>query len=256
MTLIEAILLGIVEGLTEFLPISSTAHLMLTSELMSLPATEFVKTFEIAIQSGAILAVVVVHWRKLLLTPAVWTRVLAAFLPTAIIGFALHDVVKNILLESIPTVLWSLGVGGMILILFSKFHPEQSGEGEIEDISHGKAALIGLAQAVAIIPGVSRAAATIIGGELLGIKRKTVVEFSFLLAVPTIGAATVLDLLKSSDAVSMSDLPALLAGGITSFIVAILAIRWFLAFVKRSSFTVFGAERIIVALLFLLWWTA
>ncbi len=255
MTLLHAILLGIVEGLTEFLPVSSTAHLMLTSELLRLPATESLKTFEIAIQFGAILAVVWLHWKKLLTSPAVWARVGAAFIPTAIIGFLLHDTVKNVFLESIPTVLWSLSLGGIVLIAFSSlFREKQSDTQEVEAISIKTAMLIGIAQALAIVPGVSRAAATIVGGQLLGISRKTIVEFSFLLAVPTIGAAAGYDLLQSADALSTADILPLLTGAFVSFVVAALTIRWFLKTVKRTPLSVFGIERIAVALLFLLWW--
>ncbi len=255
MTLLHAILLGIVEGLTEFLPVSSTAHLMLTSELLRLPTTESLKTFEIAIQFGAILAVVWLHREKLFTSTAVWARVLAAFIPTAIIGFVLHDVIKDVLLESIPTVLWSLSLGGIVLIAFSVFFKEKKSDAvEVEEITLRTAVLIGVAQALAIVPGVSRAAATIVGGQLLGVSRKTIVEFSFLLAVPTIGAAAGYDLLKSRDALSAADIPLLLTGAVVSFIVAALTIKWFLKTVSRTPFAVFGIERIVIAVLFFLWW--
>ncbi len=256
MSLLQAVLLGVVEGLTEFLPISSTAHLMLSSAFLGIPPTEAVKTFEIAIQFGAILAVVALEWKRILTSRAVWTRVAAAFVPTAIVGFLVHDLVKSVLLESIPTVLWSLSVGGALLVLYSLLKNEMPTDAKrIEDVSHGTAAAIGLCQAVAVVPGVSRAAATIVGGELLGVSRRTIVEFSFLLAVPTIGAAAGLDLLKSAGALSASDFPLLLVGGAVAFVTAYASMRWFLAAVKRLPFAVFGLERIAVVLLFLLWWT-
>lgn len=253
---LHAIILGIVEGLTEFLPISSTAHLILTSEVLRLPPTEFQKTFEIAIQFGAILAIVMLQWKRLFLSTAVWTRVLAAFIPTAVIGFALHSIIKDILFDSIPTILWSLAVGGGVLIWFSLFWKEKPGDDQkIEDISYGKAAMIGLMQAVAVVPGVSRAGATIVGGQLLGVSRRTIVEFSFLLAVPTIAAAAGYDLLKSGSVLTTQDIPMLLLGTAVSFIVAIVTVRWFLAMVQKTSFIAFGIERIVVAVLFFLWWT-
>ncbi len=256
MSLLQAVVLGLIEGLTEFLPISSTAHLVLSSELLHVHPTEAVKTFEIAIQFGAILAVVALEWKRLTSSTAVWTRVFAAFVPTALIGLFLHKIVKSILLESIATILWSLSIGGVLLIVFSLLKKERPTDvRNVEDISHAKAALIGLCQAVAIVPGVSRAAATIVGGELLGVSRKTIVEFSFLLAVPTIAAAAALDLMKSMDALSMTDLPLFLGGGSAAFITALLSIRWFLSAVKRLPFSVFGIERIAVAALFFLWWT-
>jgi undecaprenyl-diphosphatase len=241
-----AVLLGIVEGLTEFLPVSSTAHLILTSRLLGLPQTEFLKTFEIAIQLGAILAVAVLYWRKLLLDRRTLLLVLAAFIPTAIIGFALHGLVKDVLLESVPTVLWALAIGGVILIAFEWLHPSARSTNE-KQMTLTQAVLIGCCQALALVPGVSRSAATIVGGQMLGVGRMMIVEFSFLLAIPTMLAATVLDVAKSRDALASADLLPLAIGFLTSFIVALLSIRWFLAFVRERSFAVFGVYRIVVA---------
>ncbi len=249
MTLVHAIILGAIEGITEFLPISSTAHLILSSNLLQLPPTEFLKSFEIAIQTGAIAAVMVMYWRKLLLDRAVMLRVLTAFVPTAIIGFALHGVVKQYLLESVPTVLWSLFLGGIVLIAFDLLHRER--DAHVDDVArmtYLQAFIVGLCQSVAIVPGVSRAAATIIGGQLVGIKRRTIVDFSFLLAVPTMIAATGLDLAKTGGSFSQSDVVMLIAGMMTSFIVAYASVTWFLQFIKHHSFVSFGIYRIVIGI--------
>jgi len=247
MTIIQALLLGIVEGITEFLPISSTGHLILTSHLLQISQTEFLKSFEVAIQLGAILSVVVLYGQSLLKSPTVILRVLAAFIPTAIIGFIFHDIVKEILLESVQTVLWSLFIGGIVLLLFERFHHETShATASLENITYKQALTIGLFQSLALVPGVSRAAATIIGGLLLGISRKTIVEFSFLLAIPTMLAATGLDLLKTGASFTNQEFGLLAVGFVTAFLVALIAIRWLLSYITKHSFTVFGWYRVLV----------
>jgi len=254
MTLLHALLFGIVEGISEFLPISSTAHLILTGQLLGLPQTEFLKTFEISIQLGAILSVVVLYWRSFLQSKEVLLRIAAAFVPTMVIGFALHSVIKNVFFESTTLILWSLLLGGIFLIVFEKSHEEKSSAtDDIESITYKQAAVIGLFQSIAVIPGVSRAAATIVGGLLLGLKRKTIVDFSFLLAVPTMLAATALDLVKEGSAFSSADYGMLAVGFVTSFVVAILAIKWLLKFIKNHSFTAFGIYRVAIAILFFLY---
>src|SRR5262249_14660776 len=186
MTYLDALILGIVEGVTEFLPISSTGHLMIAQELLQVPKDNFATTFNIVIQLGAIGAVALLYWRVLLVDRETMKRVLAAFLPTAIIGFIVYQLVKDYLLKSIPAVLWAFAVGGVILILFERLHGEKrDGIDNVRRISYWRAVVIGLFQAVAMVPGVSRSAATVIGGMTLGIRRATIVEFSFLLAVPT-----------------------------------------------------------------------
>lgn len=252
MELIQAIILGTVEGITEFLPISSTGHLILTTKLLGITQTEFVKTFEIAIQLGAIGAVVALFWRRLL-ELEVLKRLGVAFLPTAVIGFLLYSVIKAYLIGNEVVVVWALLLGGIALILFERWHTEDpTTEGDIAAISYTQSFAIGIFQSLAIIPGVSRSAATIVGGLLLGLPRVTIVEFSFLLAVPTMTAATGLDLIKSAPLFTLSDTWILAVGFFTSFIVALLAIRFLLAFVRKHSFTPFGIYRILIALLFLL----
>jgi len=254
MTLFHALVFGIVEGISEFLPISSTAHLILTGNLLGLPQTDFLKTFEVAIQLGAILSVVVLYWKSFLQKPAVLLKIGAAFVPTAIIGFVLHQVIKNIFFESTGLILWSLLLGGIFLIVFEYAHREKmDATDDLSSVSYKQAFAIGLFQSLAVIPGVSRSAATIIGGLLLGLKRKTIVDFSFLLAVPTMLAATALDLVKQGSSFTSADAGALAVGFVTSFVVALLAIKWLLRFIKGHSFAPFGVYRIIVAILFFLY---
>lgn len=251
MGIFQAVILGIVEGITEFLPISSTGHLMLTAKFLGITQTEFVKSFEIAIQSGAILAVVFLYWKTLLKNIDIWKKIIAAFLPTAVIAGLLYKVIKGFLLESSAVVLWALFLGGLALIVFEFFHREKQGAlAELSQISYPQALLIGLFQALAIIPGVSRSAATIVGGLSLGLKRKAVVEFSFLLAIPTMFAAMTLDLTKSAYAFSPNEFLVLAAGFFTSFLVALAAIRFLLIFIRAHTFISFGVYRILLALLF------
>lgn len=253
LTFFEAVILGIIEGVTEFLPVSSTAHLILTSNILGLPQSDYLKSFEIAIQSGAILAVVFLYWRALL-KPDVLKRLIVAFIPTGIIGLVAYKIVKEYLLGSISTVAWSLLIGGVLLILFEKLFTPKAREdkSELQNITYLNCLILGLFQSVAMIPGVSRAAATIVGGMLLGIQRKTIVEFSFLLAVPTMFAATGLDLVKSAGTFSSSDFIVLLVGFLTSFIMAAISIRWLMSYIKKHDFTWFGIYRVAVAILFLI----
>lgn len=248
MSLFHAIILGIVEGITEFLPVSSTGHLIAASAYLHIPETEFLKSFEIAIQLGAIAAVALLQRKTLLAGPAVWTRIAAAFVPTAVIGLALHGVVKKYLLGDIRVVTWALLLGGVAIIAFERWHTERpDAVVDIRAITHRQAFLIGVAQSVAIVPGVSRSAATILGGMALGVKRTTVVEFSFLLAVPTMLAATALDLLKSAGSFAAGDTALLFVGGAVAFVVALASIRFLLEYVRTRTFEAFGMYRIVAA---------
>ena len=251
MDLTQAIFLGIIEGITEFLPISSTGHLMLASRSLGITQTEFVKSFEIAIQSGAILAVVILYWKTLFRSRDIWKKIFTAFLPTMVIGALLYKVIKTFFLSSDSVVLWALFLGGIALILFEIFHGEKQGSSdELASISYPQALIIGLFQSIAVIPGVSRAAATIVGGLAVGLKRKTIVEFSFLLAIPTLCAATALDLAKSAGGFKTSQFLVLGAGFIVSLLVALLAIRFLLIFIKKHTFIPFGIYRILIAVVF------
>ncbi len=247
----QTIIFGIVEGLTEFLPVSSTGHLILTARLLGLEQTEFMKSFEIVIQLGAILAVLLVYWQSFLVRFETLKRVVIAFMPTAVIGFVLYKIVKKFFLSSEPLVLGSLFVGGIILIAFDRWHKETSDQTQdLNRIPASKCFLVGVIQSLAVIPGVSRAGATIVGGLSLGFTRKNIVEFSFLLAVPTILAATVLDLLKNREAFAGADWSMLGLGSAVSFVVALLSIKFFIRYVQKHGFTAFGIYRILLALVF------
>ncbi|HOD12648.1 MAG TPA: undecaprenyl-diphosphatase UppP [Candidatus Omnitrophota bacterium] len=249
MNILDAVFLGIIEGLTEFLPVSSTGHLMITARLLKVPTTEFLKSFEIAIQLGAISSVIVLYFRSLVLDHEIIKRVCVAFLPTAVIGLALYKVIKNYLLGDVRIVLLSLFLGGIFLIVFETFRrPRPEAEEKIEAITYRQAFLIGIAQSLAVIPGVSRSAATIIAGLMLGLKRTTIAEFSFLLAVPTMLAATALDLLKTAHQFTREEAGLLAVGLLVSFLVALASIKFFLSFIKKNSFITFGVYRILIAI--------
>lgn len=251
MSFIDSIILGIIEGFTEFLPISSTAHLILASKLLRLESSEFLKTFEISVQLGAIASVVFLYWKDLISDKDLIQKIIVAFIPTAIIGFIFYDIVKDVFLENPLISVWALIIAGLGLILFEFFYKEKSQDNQHNQISYNQSLIIGLFQSIAIIPGVSRAAATILGGLSLGINRKTIVEFSFLLAVPTMAGATGLNLLKSANHLSGTDFVNLGIGFIVSFVMAMISIKFLLQFIQKHNFTVFGVYRILIGLLFL-----
>jgi undecaprenyl-diphosphatase len=252
MTILQSIILGIVEGLTEFLPISSTAHLILASKLLGLKASEFLKTFEISIQMGAIASVVFLYRKTLISKWELNKKIITAFAPTALIGLIFYKAVKDIFLENHLISVYALLIGGFLIILFEFLYREKGGRTQdLNNITYRQALTIGLFQSIAIIPGVSRAAATIIGGMLSGIQRKTIVEFSFLLAVPTMAAATGLDLFKSAGEFSGADFVSLGVGFIVSFITATFSIKWLLKYIQNHNFTYFGIYRILAAIAFL-----
>jgi undecaprenyl-diphosphatase len=249
MTLFQALVLGIVEGITEFLPISSTAHLILANRALGIVETEFVKSFDIIIQLGAILSVVVLYWKKFW-NVDVLAKLAVAFVPTGVIGITVYKAVKEQLLGNVPVVVAALVIGGVLLILFDRRRVDVGEEIDFSEITYKRALLVGLFQALAMIPGTSRSAATIIGGELLGISRRTIVEFSFMLAVPTMLAASLYDLYKSHHAIA-TDVPALAVGFVVSFVMAVLAIKSFLAVIKKRSFAAFGIYRIVLGVVVL-----
>jgi undecaprenyl-diphosphatase len=252
-----SILLGIVEGATEFLPVSSTGHLILAEGLLGVVSSDFVKTFTIVIQLGAILAVVVYYLPRFFDWLLI-KKLVAAFIPTGVIGLALYPLEHSFLLQSDWVVLASLFAGGVALIWFENWHArehqalEVAGK-DVGEMSYRDAALVGLAQAVAVIPGVSRSGATIVGGLALGINRAAIVEFSFLLAVPTMVAASGLALVKSGFGFSAGEWLILAVGFIVAFLVALAAIRWLLAFVRMHDFSAFGWYRIALSAAFALW---
>lgn len=251
MDYLQAIILSVVEGLTEFLPISSTGHLVLVSKLLNIAQTDFVKSFEIIIQLGSIFAVIFLYWKTIIRNREVWKKIITAFIPTAIIGFTLYKAVKTLLLGNPIVTLYALLIGGLLIIFLEKIYKEKNHHiSNVEKISSKNAFLIGVFQSFSIIPGVSRAAATIIPALFLGVKRKTAVEFSFLLAIPTMFAAVSLDLIKSNFSFTSHEYFILIIGFIGSFIVAVLAIKFLLNFIKKHTFVLFGIYRVILAIIF------
>ncbi len=245
MNLFGALVLSVVEGITEFLPVSSTAHLVLVSKLMNLTTTNFSKSFDVVIQFGAILAIVSLYWKTIVTKPKMLIPIAAAFVPTAIIGLLLYKLIKNVLLTDIPVIIGSLIVGGVVLILMDRFTKKPK-FADLTSMPLTHAVIIGIGQSLAVVPGVSRSAVTIITALLLGWNRESAVEFSFLLAVPTIAAAAGLDAVKNIHALT-SNLPALGVGFLGSWLTAYFAVKGFVGFVKRNNFAVFGWYRIIAA---------
>lgn len=253
MDLVQALILSIIEGITEFLPISSTGHLILATNILGIEQTEFVKTFEIIIQLGAILAVVVLFWSKITSGFKLWKNIMAAFIPTAAAGLVFYKIIKEYFFENILIVIAALLVGGILLIIIEKLlENKKHSVDSIEKLTLKQSFLIGVAQAFSIVPGTSRAASTIIGGLLVGTSRKVAVEFSFLLAIPTMMAATGLDLIKSNLVFSTYELFILAAGFLGAFMTALVVVKWFIKYVQTNNFFWFGVYRILLALIFLL----
>jgi len=251
MTLIHAIILGIIEGITEFLPVSSTGHMILASSLMQLADDEFAKTFEIVIQFAAVLAVLTLYYKRFLVGINIYLKLFVAFLPTGIIGFLAYKAIKTYLFNPY-TVSIALVTGGVLLIVLDKWAEKKTSLYTSPDkISYGGAFKIGLIQCLSMIPGVSRSAATIFGGIFNGFDRKLAAEFSFLLAIPTMFAATGYDLLKSKDHIHGDNLFLLLVGGAVAFVFAIIAVKAFITYLNRYGFKNFGYYRIVLGVLFL-----
>lgn len=238
---LEALILAIVEGITEFLPVSSTGHMIIASALMGINESPFVKIFEVNIQFGAILSVVVLYWKRFFQSLDFYFKLAVAFIPAAVIGLLLNDYI-DALLGSVTVVAVSLLVGGIFLLFVDKLF----NEGEAKEITYRNGFIIGIFQCLAMIPGVSRSAASIIGGMALKYDRKTAAEFSFFLAVPTMFAAASYKLLKGYKDITSDDLGILLFGNVVAFLVAMLAIKFFIVFLTRYGFKMFGWYRIIV----------
>lgn len=256
MTIIQSLILGLIEGITEFLPISSTAHLIIAAKALKIPDSAFLGSFLISIQLGAILSVAVLYAKTLIKNPKLILKVAAAFVPTAVIGLAAYKLVKNYLMESLPLIAGALLVGGVILIVLEKYFAKKSpatADQSLNSLNYRQAALIGVFQSLAIVPGVSRSAATIMGGLSLGVSRKNIVEFSFLLALPTMAAATALDLYKTPPSLQGNELIVWIIGLITAFITAVLGIKFFLKFIKKHDFRVFGWYRIALGIVLIAW---
>jgi undecaprenyl-diphosphatase len=241
MTIWQAIILAIVEGITEFLPVSSTGHMIIASSIMGISHLEFTKMFTVNIQFGAILSVVVLYWKRFFQSTDFYFKLFV------VLGFLLNDLIDS-MLENVIVVAISLLVGGIILIFIDRIANDETKEREI---SYFDALKIGFFQCIAMIPGVSRSASTIIGGMLQGLSRKQAAEFSFFLAVPTMAAAGGYKLLKTYDTIQASDIQTLLIGNVVAFVVAMLAIKFFINFLTKYGFKVFGYYRIILGIIIL-----
>jgi undecaprenyl-diphosphatase len=247
MTLYQAILLAVIEGLTEYLPVSSTGHMILGSSLMGIQSDNFVKLFTVAIQLGAILSVIALYFKRFFQTIGFYFKLLVAFLPAVFFGLLFSEKIDQ-LLESPLVVAISLLVGGLILLFVDQWF----NNGDInntDDITFGTAFKIGLFQCISMIPGVSRSASTIVGGMSQKLSRKTAAEFSFFLAVPTMFGATakkLFDFYQDGFVISQEQLNLLIIGNVVAFIVAMLAIRYFITFLQIRGFKIFGWYRIIV----------
>ncbi|MCS7244273.1 MAG: undecaprenyl-diphosphate phosphatase [Candidatus Calescibacterium sp.] len=246
----QAIVLGVIEGITEFLPISSTGHLVLAAHVMNIQHTPFVKTFQIVIQLGAIFAVLSIYWKKLIQDMEIWKRILLAFIPTGILGFTFYKFIKGYLIGNDLVVVISLISGGIVLIWADKYSGKFSKIDNPSFLGYGNSFVIGLFQSMAMIPGVSRSGATIIGGMFMGLTRKAAAEFSFLLAIPTMLLATSFDLYNSFGNINNTEWAILVVGFITSFVSALFAVKTLLNFLSKNSFFAFGIYRIVIGLVY------
>lgn len=249
MNLIQSIILAIIEGLTEFLPISSTGHMIIASSVLGIAENEFVKNFTVIIQFGAILSVVVLYWRRFIKSVDFYIKLFIAFIPAAVIGLLASDYF-DMLLENVIVVACTLLLGGIFLLFVDKIFEKNELNRDSEP-NLKSSFIIGVFQVIAMIPGVSRSAATIIGGLTQKLTRKAAAEFSFFLAVPTMFAATCYKLLKiyqSTAGFTNHDIQMLAVGNIVAFIVAMLAIKFFISFLTKYGFKVFGYYRIAVGI--------
>ncbi|MDF3078882.1 MAG: UDP-diphosphatase [Sphingobacteriaceae bacterium] len=252
MNIFEAIVLAIIEGLTEFLPVSSTGHMIIGSALMGIQSQEFVKLFTVAIQLGAILSVIVLYFKRFFQTFDFYFKLLVAFIPAVIFGLLLSKKIDE-LLESPLCVAIALLIGGIILLFVDKWFRNPT-VNSTDEISYGTALKIGLFQCISMIPGTSRSAATIVGGMSQKLSRKAAAEFSFFLAVPTMFGATakkLYDFYKDGYVLSSEEFKLLAIGNVVAFIVAMLAIRSFISFLEKRGFRLFGWYRIVVGIVIL-----
>jgi undecaprenyl-diphosphatase len=254
MNTIQSVIIAIVEGLTEFLPISSTGHMIITEKLLNLTSTDFSKVFTVAIQFGAILAVVVLYWKKFFdfRNWQFYAKLVAAVIPALLIGYLLSDRI-DALLESSTTVAVTMLAGGIVLLFIDNVFKNPTIHSE-KEISFPRAIIIGIWQCIAMIPGVSRSAASIIGGMQQKLTRSAAAEFSFFLAVPTMLAATAYKLLKyykETGGFTSNEIQQLAIGNVVAFIVAVLAIKFFIGFLKKYGFKIWGYYRIIVGIILL-----
>lgn len=262
MNFFQTLVLGVVEGITEFLPVSSTFHLIMASRMFGVQTSEFMKLFEVFIQSGAILAVVVLYMREVRNDVRLMKRLFVSFVPTAIVGFVLYKIIKNVFFENYLLMLAIFFIVGVLFIIIEYLVKKRFLKLSrlFRRISYRESIMVGLAQALAVVPGVSRAGAVMVAMMVLGYKREESVKYSFLLSVPTIIAASVFDLYKSRQTLvgNFSNVWLLAVGFLVSFFVAYVVIRWFIGFVRKNTLELFGYYRILLAiiLLVMLWFRA
>ncbi len=257
MNILHTIIFGLVEGVTEFLPISSTAHLEITQHILRISSSDFIKSFEIAIQLGAILSIVFLYRAKIFSSfTTYFQKIMIAFIPTGVVGFLLYKIIKGLLLGNTFVAATALLVGGVVILVFEKMHKDDEANParDFKSLSIRELLVMGLSQSLAVVPGVSRSLAVILSGRIMGLPKVLVTEFSFLLAIPTMLVATVYDLYKSGFAFESGEWGTLALGFIVSFITAMLVVNWLLSYVKNHSFVLFGYYRIVLGLLILLFY--
>ncbi|MBE0498803.1 MAG: undecaprenyl-diphosphatase UppP [Campylobacterales bacterium] len=249
MTLYEAAILGIVEGVTEFLPVSSTAHIALTSQMMGVAQDDFMNAFNIIIQIAPIFSIMIIYYSTLFQSLEIWKKLIVAFIPTGIIGLLFHKQIE-VMFSANSIVLWMIATGVFFLILEFIYTRRGHHTFELEEVSYKQALFVGFFQALSLIPGISRSGSTILGGMLLGMKREVSMSFSFLLAIPTMTAASGYTLFKEYSSLTFDGASMLLVGFIVSFVVGWLAVKSFLAIVSKYNFTPFGIYLIASGILF------
>ncbi len=250
MSYLQAVIIAIIQGITEFLPISSTGHMIIAESLMKIDNPDFAKLFTVNIQFGSILSVLFLYWRRFIQSFNFYIKLLVAFIPAGIIGFLLGDYIDS-LLENVMVVAVSLLIGGVILIFVDKWFKNANNTDQ-QEVSYLAALKIGFFQCIAMIPGVSRSAASIVGGMTQKLNRKNAAEFSFFLAVPTLCAAAGYKLFKSLHTIKSSDISLLIVGNVVAFIVALIAIKTFIAFLTKHGFKLFGYYRIVLGALIII----
>lgn len=252
----QASILGVIEGLTEFLPISSTFHLIFASQFLNITNSDFLKVFEVFIQAGAILAVLFLYGKELLTNRSLIKKLFLSLLPTAIAGVLLHSIIKNLFFENNWLMLITFILVGLIFIFYEQRLKNRHTETnkEIKDLSLKQSILIGLGQTLAVIPGVSRSGAVIITMMTMGQSRSQAAKYSFLLALPTICGAAAFDIfqLRSSASVSSQEITLLLVGFITAFSISLIVLRWFIGFIQKHTFVNFGIYRVVVGVVLIL----
>ena len=252
MDIIQAIIIGIIEGFTEFLPISSTGHMIVASKFLGIEESALIKAYEVIIQFAAILAVMLIYREKISFKKIdLWMKLLVAFFPLAIVGFIFKDVIKS--LFNVQTVAWMFIIGGIIFLIVEHFYKEsESHVSDVEAVSYKQAWWVGFAQIFSLVPGTSRAGATIVGGLLTGLDRKTSSDFSFLLAIPVMGAVSGYDLLKHYQDFADANWGAFVVGFVVAFVVAYITVKLFLVFIQKFTFVPFGIYRIIFGIILLM----